>query len=105
MPGTSTAAKQEYLEAAFLKADADGDGTVDFDEFVSFYSAVLLEAEAENAARDAFAKYDIDGSNTLEKHELFAVRRDRGLHSISARWTFGISARWSDDGGHFRHRY
>ena len=44
---------------------------VDLEEFVEFYAATLDDIEKEDKAREAFDKYDIDRSNTLEKHELF----------------------------------
>ena len=43
-------------------------------QFVAFYGATLEAVAEEQRARDAFTRYDVDGSNTLEKHELFQVR-------------------------------
>lgn len=54
-------------------------GEVDFDEFVAFYASTLEAIEQEQKARDAFTKYDVDGSNTLEKHELFQALLDLDL--------------------------
>ena len=52
---------------------------MDFDEFVDFYGSTLKAIAQEQKARDAFTKYDVDGSNTLEKHELFQVLLDLEL--------------------------
>ena len=69
-------AKIDYLEANFALADTNGDGEVDFDEFVEFYASTLHAVKQEDVARDAFSRYDVDGSNTLEKHELFQALLD-----------------------------
>ena len=71
-PATAgTQSQMDYLEANFRLADTNGDGEVDFDEFVSFYASTLKAVEQEEVARKAFTKYDVDESNSLEKHELF----------------------------------
>ena len=71
--------KIDYLEATFALADTNGDGAVDFDEFVSFYSSTLHAVKQEDKARDAFSKYDVNGDNALEKHELFQALLDLDL--------------------------
>ena len=55
--GANDAAKLEYLETQWAIADTDGNGTVDFDEFVEFYVCTLEALAAEEAARHAFSRY------------------------------------------------
>ena len=43
-------------------------------QFVEFYVCTLEALAAEEVARRAFDRFDVDGSNSLEKHELFQVR-------------------------------
>jgi Ca2+-binding EF-hand superfamily protein len=72
-PGSNKQEQQEYLSKEFAKADSDGSGTVDFDEFVTFYVDITQQVEAETKAREAFSRFDADGSNSLGKAELFQV--------------------------------
>ena len=81
LPGTSKEEQEAYLNKEFAKADADGSGTVDFQEFVQFYIDLVCQTEAEEQARIAFAKYDVDGGGELEKHELFQVRFIHAAHA------------------------
>ena len=75
----SKAEKIDFLEYSFALADTNNDGSVDREEFVTYYSALLDANEIEQLARSAFDEYDIDRSNTLEKHELFKALIDLDL--------------------------
>ena len=71
--------KEKALESQFLLADVNGDGAVDFGEFVAFYLDAMEAVTCEASARDAFSRYDVDESNSLEKHELFQALLDLDL--------------------------
>ena len=43
------------------------------DEFIEFYANTLDAIEQEQMAREAFSRFDVDSSNSIEKHELFQV--------------------------------
>ena len=79
VPGVSLIEQQRYLSVEFAKADADGSGSVDYDEFVTFYVKVVRAQEAERAARAAFARFDTIGDHKIEKSELFQVLVDLGM--------------------------
>ena len=84
VPGFTKEEQDKYLLKEFVKADKDGSGTVDFGEFVSFYVDLVCQTEAEEKARDAFGRFDVDGGGELEKHELFQVgTQSHGLLSPS----------------------
>ena len=72
VPINGTAEQQSaFLERAWAIADVDGNGEVDEDEFVEFYTATLV-------VFDAFQKYDTNGSGAIDKQELFGVMMDLG---------------------------
>ena len=79
VPGVGKKMQQAYLAVEFNKADKDGSGTVDYEEFVDFYTQIITAGEAEKAARHAFTKYDVGGDNLLQKFELFQVLIEYGM--------------------------
>ena len=49
--------KAYFLEKSFALADLNGDGTLDEEEFIEFYSNAIDAIEQEQIAREAFSKY------------------------------------------------
>eukprot|EP00759_Apiculatamorpha_spiralis_P022564 PhF_6_TR26673/c4_g1_i1/m.38770 len=66
------------IEEICEKMDTDGDGTVDCEEFLTFYRSLEDTAPTEDALRTAFAAFDVDGSGALSKEELYDALTSQG---------------------------
>jgi hypothetical protein len=78
VPGVSLIEQQRYLSVEFAKADADGSGSVDYDEFVTFYVKVVRAQEAERAARAAFARKASAAAERIRLERLEQQRAEAG---------------------------
>ena len=62
------------LEMMMKQADADGSGTVDFQEFCALMGVRIELADAdEEVLQEVFKVFDKDGSGYIERHELHAM--------------------------------
>jgi calmodulin len=72
------------LEALISEVDIDGEGEVDFDEFLLLMRKLAKDSEEEYSAaqmqqfREAFAKFDKDGSGNIDKEELRRALKEFG---------------------------
>ena len=79
-----------HISKQFKEADTDGNGMIDFDEFVAYYRSVMSDPRFDEAS-DMFRFFDKDGSNELDKAEflnllnqIFPERCDENQRIVDA---------------------
>lgn len=82
-----------------LEVDSDGDGFIDFKEFVELNTNGVDQAEALENLKDAFSVYDIDGNGSISAEELYKVLRSLGDECSIAECKKMIGAVDSDGDG------
>lgn len=66
------------LQDMVNEVDKDGNGTIDFEEFLDMMSRNAVDENAEEEMRQAFLVFDKDGSGQISKSELKQVMRSLG---------------------------
>ncbi|KAF7327872.1 Calmodulin [Mycena kentingensis (nom. inval.)] len=69
---------QEELQDMINEVDADGNGTVDFLEFLTLMVKKFHETDSEDEMQQAFRVFDKDGSGTIDVDELRDVMQGLG---------------------------
>ena len=69
------------LQDMVNEVDKDGNGTIDFEEFLDMMSRNAVDENAEEEMRQAFLVFDKDGSGQISKSELKQVMRSLGTVS------------------------
>ena len=64
---------QKQIEQMFIEIDSDGNGVIDFYEFVSFINKKMRDLDIEEELKEAFYVFDQDGNKVLTSHELGAI--------------------------------
>lgn len=90
MNTTNLKLSPERVAAIIRRADADGDGQVNYQEFIACASdsdggGVILTAAQRSECRAYFNSYDADGGGTLDLEELEPLMADLGLRLRGAR--------------------
>jgi len=66
---------KELLEEMVREIDADGDGAIDFPEFLTMMLRKMNEGDPEKELRDVFMVFDKDKSGTISADELRTVMK------------------------------
>ncbi|KAI3605016.1 calmodulin [Moniliophthora roreri] len=69
---------ESELQDMINEVDADGDGTIDFPEFLSMMATKIHHADSEEEIRQAFKVFDKDGNGTISAQELRTVMESLG---------------------------
>ncbi len=86
---------QQKSVQAFSKADGDGSGGLNIDEFKSMVeSSPMAKAGGANKASEAFGKLDADGDGSLTKTEL-----DDGMKKMMEKMSTQMFAQFNQGGG------
>ncbi|KAK3097154.1 hypothetical protein FSP39_006899 [Pinctada imbricata] len=66
------------LQSMINEVDADGNGTIDFPEFLSMMNSKMKDTDAEGEVKEAFSVFDKDGSGFISASELKHVMTNLG---------------------------
>ena len=69
---------QTELEDMINDVDADGNGSIDFPEFVALMSKKMTETETREELKAAFSHFDKDGNGVIDRNELLLVMEQLG---------------------------
>ncbi|KAJ7841041.1 calmodulin [Mycena olivaceomarginata] len=66
------------LQDMINEVDVDGNGTIDFNEFLAMMAKKFQDTDSEEEIRQAFTVFDKDGNGTISVTELQQVMRSLG---------------------------
>ena len=76
---------EDELLALVMEVDVNGDGTIDFEEFLGMMKAKANEADQESDLMDAFKIFDRDKDGFIDMKELKSVSiHHPGHHNIDS---------------------
>ena len=67
------------LQDMINEVDADGNGTIDFPEFLTMMTRGMHDTDSEKEIREAFKAFDKDGDGFIEAAELRHVMTNLGI--------------------------
>ncbi|XVF42181.1 hypothetical protein PTKIN_Ptkin01aG0339300 [Pterospermum kingtungense] len=70
---------EEELQNMINEVDTDGNGTIEFGEFLNLMARKMKEAEAEEELKEAFRVFDRDQDGYISPHELRQVMINIGV--------------------------
>lgn len=69
---------ENELQDMINEVDVDGNGTIDFDEFLNMMAKKMKETDSEEELREAFRVFDKDGNGYISAAELRHVMTNLG---------------------------
>ena len=75
---------EDELLALVMEVDINGDGTIDFDEFVGMMKTKANDADHEFDLMDAFKIFDKDRDGFIDLKELREVKTSKVNHNYSS---------------------
>lgn len=87
------------LQDMINEVDADGNGTIDFPEFLTLMARKMKDTDSEEEILEAFKVFDKDGNGFISAAELRHVRLIV-LISVSCRFTLGNALSFIYSAGH-----
>lgn len=79
------------LQDMINEVDADGNGTIDFPEFLTMMARKMKDSDSEEEIKEAFKVFDKDGNGYISAAELRHVMTNLG-ESLSFAFFFDICA-------------
>jgi hypothetical protein len=70
------------LQDMINEVDVDGNGTIDFNEFLAMMAKKFQDTDSEEEIRQAFTVFDKDGNGTISVTELQQVMRSLGASDV-----------------------
>lgn len=71
------------LQDMINEVDADGNGTIDFPEFLTMMARKMRDTDSEEEIKEAFKVFDKDGNGYISAAELRHVMTNLGRFSVS----------------------
>jgi len=71
------------LQDMINEVDADGNGTIDFPEFLTMMARKMRDTDSEEEIKEAFKVFDKDGNGFISAAELRHVMTNLGTVSLS----------------------
>ena len=76
------------------EVDADGNGTIDFPEFLTMMARKMKDTDSEEEIKEAFKVFDKDGNGYISAAELRHVMTNLGMSFDEAKHRFGAHLKY-----------
>jgi hypothetical protein len=94
------------LQDMINEVDADGNGTIDFPEFLTMMARKMRDTDSEEEIKEAFKVFDKDGNGYISAAELRHVMTNLGEWTWGFWiWEHGLDWGWMEQDGCRRRRW